>query len=203
MNLKTLELKDATARTWLSYWSTRYGATYDERTYQRLVNRRIRLTREDFIAMGKWKDGATGGRRWARHVASVAYDGWIVIAKNRPTCPSEANVKEFLEKWSTIRAYVSRDGIHEKRFGLSRATTLLHFVSRGKYPIFDRRVRRAVARLRDTTMPPNTVEEFCDNFCPFFRNLAKECRTTNNLRNLDKVLFCYGAKSYDMPFGDS
>jgi hypothetical protein len=200
MNLKILELKEATPRAWLTYWSNKYSATsYDERTYERLVSKRTLLTRTDFIAMGKWKDGATEGKRWNRHVASVAYDGWMAIARNRPICPPKSEVEEFLEKWSSIRGYISEDGIHLKRFGLSRASTLLHFISRGKYPIYDSRVRRAIARISNSTMPQNTVEVYCNIFCPFFASLANDCRTLYNLRKLDKALFSYGAKKYELP----
>ena len=69
-------------------------------------------------------------------------------AKELPKCPDETKVAAFLEDWAN-RAYTATDrrGPRKKHFGLPRATTLLHFISGGRYPIFDSRVRTAIARL--------------------------------------------------------
>ena len=50
------------------------------------------------------------------------------------------------------RTYSKKKGPVKKRFGVPRATTLLHFVSGGRFPIIDSRVRRAIVKLLATTM---------------------------------------------------
>jgi hypothetical protein len=54
-----------------------------------------------------------------------------------PRCPENEHVAEFLVYWSEKRFWAAtRMGRRlEKRFGLSRATTLLHFVSGGRYQV--------------------------------------------------------------------
>ena len=99
---------------------------------------------------------------------------------------------DFLEDWST-RAYVDvfESGSRNKRFGLSRATALLHFVSGGRYPIFDSRVKTAIARLLDQAEPADAVS-IHGFISPLFRELAGRCET-DDFRMLDKALFSYGA----------
>src|ERR1700682_1891342 len=99
----------------------------------------------------------------------------------------------FLEDWSN-RAYtdIFKNGPRKKHFGLSRATTLLHFVSGGLYPIFDSRVRTAIARLLDHPELPGTISSYLDSYLPLFKELAGRCET-DDLRMLDKALFSYGA----------
>ena len=75
----------------------------------------------------------------------------------------------------------------EKRFGLSRATTLLYFLSGGRFPIFDSRVRRAIRLLHGTGIP-NTVQAYVTSYVPLFMSIAAACRTTD-LRGLDRALF--------------
>jgi hypothetical protein len=108
-------------------------------------------------------------------------------------CPEESEVAAFLEDWSS-RAYTDtfRTGPRRKHFGLSRATTLLHFVSGGRYPIFDARVKAAIARLLDHPELPGTVSSYLDSYIPVFKELAYCCET-EDYRMLDKALFSYGA----------
>jgi hypothetical protein len=110
-----------------------------------------------------------------------------------PKCPEKSGVAVFLEDWSS-REYtdVFKNGSRKKRFGLSRATTLLHFVSGGRYPIFDSRVRTAVARLLCQPKLPDTVRSNLDSYIPLFKELADHCETSD-FRMLDKALFSYGA----------
>jgi hypothetical protein len=82
----------------------------------------------------------------------------------------------------------------KKRFGVPRATTLLHFVSGGRFPIIDSRVRRAIARLCDDHVPPNTVRWYLDSFRPLFSELAALCKTEDDSRILDKALTSYGSR---------
>ena len=110
--------------------------------------------------------------------------------------PRGRRCSAFLDGWSS-RTYtdVFPNKSVEKRFGLSRATALLHFISGGRYPIFDSRVRKAVARLLNSTELPKTVSCYLHSFLPLFKELADccGCDTMGRLRMLDKALFSYGA----------
>jgi hypothetical protein len=75
--------------------------------------------------------------------------------------------------------------------GLSRATTLLHFLSAGRFPIYDRNVIEAMWRLYGVR-PSYTVNFYWDTFYPQFLELAADCKT-DDFRRLDKALFSYGA----------
>jgi hypothetical protein len=116
------------------------------------------------------------------------------MAQEPPKLPSEDEVADFLDRWSsaTYSDNFSSGKSVTKQFGLSRATTLLHFVSGGEYPIFDQRVRTAVARLSNSSVQ-NTVLYYLNSLCPLFHELAVLCGTQNDLRRLDKALFSYGA----------
>jgi hypothetical protein len=87
----------------------------------------------------------------------------------------------------------------EKRFGVPRATTLLHFVSGGRFPMIDSRVRRAIARLsNDHVRPKNTVSWYLESFRPLFSELAALCKAEGDLRMLrmlDKALLSYGSNA--------
>src|SRR5207245_10859851 len=74
----------------------------------------------------------------------------------------------------------------EKHFGLSRATTLLHFVSGGRFPIFDSRVRKAVARLLNCSVP-NDVPWYLDSYCPLDR---KSTRLNSSHGSISYAVFC-------------
>jgi hypothetical protein len=128
----------------------------------------------------------------------VAYTIWRQAAKDLPVCPDESHVAGFLADWSE-RKYMDhfKSGIVQKRFGLSRATTLLHFLSGGRFPIFDSRVRKAMTRLLGSRVP-NTVHWYLDSFCPLVLEIAALCGT-EDLRMVDKALFSYGGRSLPLP----
>jgi hypothetical protein len=179
-------------REWLHVWAARYQG-YDEPEYKELIQKHSLLSTEDFMSIGKWKDGAKTANQWKPNVASVAYLIWERAAKELPKCPDENRVADFLEYWSNMEySDVFTNGSRKKRFGLSRATTLLHFVSGGVYPIFDSRVRTAIARLLRRPKLPNTVSSYLASYIPLFTELADHCETSD-LRMLDKALFSYGA----------
>lgn len=115
-------------------------------------------------------------------------------AKELPACPEEIEVAGFLKDWSG-RKYTDhfRDRIIEKQFGLSRATTLLHFLSGGRFPIFDSRVRKAIGRLLDSRVP-NTARWYLDSYRPLVLEIAA-LSFTEDLRTVDKALFSYGGKT--------
>jgi hypothetical protein len=76
-----------------------------------------------------------------------------------------------------------------KRFGLSRATTIAHFISVGEFPICDKRVRKAVKRLC-SVQAPNDVSWYLRSYIPIFEELKTACGAS--ARKLDKALFAYG-----------
>jgi hypothetical protein len=191
------EMRDSTPQEWLTRWAKRYEdqTDYDDE-YNRLmeiVKRHEPFLAEHFTRIGKWKDGVTTDRQWKPNVASVAYLVWQQAAEATPTCPEECDVQTFLEGWSD-KAYTDtfKKGPKKKHFGLSRATTLLHFVSGGRYPIFDSRVKTAIARLLNHPELPGNVSSYLDSYVPLFKELA-ECCATLDFRMLDKALFSYGA----------
>jgi hypothetical protein len=106
-------------------------------------------------------------------------------AQSRPA------LRFFLENWSNREfTDVSKRGPVKKHFGRSRATTLLHFLSRGRYPIFDARVRTSIARLGHPE-PPYTLSSYIDS-CVLLKDLMHRCGA-KDFRELDKSLFSFGA----------
>jgi len=195
-NYKFLVLvaKDCSPQEWLRVWADRYSQD-DDPEYEYLIERRNSLAAEDFERIGKWKDGVKTELQWKPNVASVAYRIWMEAAQELPRCPEDGQVKAFLDCWSGrtyTDAFTSRSV--EKHFGPPRATTLLHFLSGGRFPIFDSRVRKAFARLSGGPTPPNTVAWYLDSYCTFFSELASICGCeVDTSRKLDKALFSYGA----------
>jgi len=185
-------MRGSTPQEWLKWWAERYGS-YDEAEYSDLIKKHEALSAKDFERIGKWKDGVTTDSQWKTDVASVAYLIWEQAAAELPKCPQESAVAAFLEDWSG-KTYTDnfKIGPRKKRFGLSRATTLLHFISGGRYPIFDSRVRTAIARLLDQPELPGTVSSYLRSYLPLFKDLAERCETVD-FRMLDKALFSYGA----------
>jgi hypothetical protein len=194
--------RDIAPREWLRLWVERYPEKdYDHEEYRDLIAKRESLLADDFERIGKWKDGARTEGKWKPNVASVAYPIWLQAASELPKWPGESAVADFLNDWSK-REYTDdyATGRVEKRFGLSRATTLLHFISGGRFPIFDSRVRQAMRRLLTLNPPvPNTVNWYLESYCPLFRELADLCGAEDH-RTLDKALFSYGRVSKSKGF---
>jgi hypothetical protein len=183
---------------WLRVWAERYPSN-DYAEYSELIAKHTSLSAADFEKLGRWKDAAKTERMWKPNVASVAYQIWMQAASELPTCPEENVVANFLNDWSE-RKYTDayKGGSKEKRFGLSRTTTLLHFLSGGRFPIFDSRVRTAMTRLRNSSVP-NTIRWYLDSYCPLFLEVAALCGT-EDLRMVDMALFSYGKRI--LPFSD-
>ena len=183
---------DITPNEWLRTWAALYPSQkYYVEEYDALIGNHRSLSAADFERIGKWKDGAKTQGKWKANVASVAYEIWMQAAKATPACPEESQVAAFLDDWRERKYtdHFTRRTI-EKRFGLSRATTLLHFVSGGRFPIFDSRVRKAVARLLNLPVS-NTVHWYLDSYCPSLKEIAA-LAGTEDLRTVDKALFSYG-----------
>lgn len=190
-----VDVRGTDPQEWLRVWASQY-AGYDEKEYKDLIDKAASFTADDLVRIGKWKDGVTTELQWKPNVASVAYLIWMQAAQDLPKCPEQKDLETFLEDWSG-RTYtdVFKKKSVEKRFGLSRASTLLHFLSGGRFPIYDSRVRTAIARLCTRSLPPDTVRWYLDSFLPLFSQLANACDTTNDLRVLDKALFTYGSSN--------
>src|SRR6266446_8892919 len=133
---RSVDGSDIAPQEWLSIWSDRYPLN-DYAGYSELIAKHKSLSAADFALIGKWKDAAKTEGKWKANVASVAYVIWMQAASELPGCPEETDVAEFLDDWSS-RKYTDeyRNGQVEKHFGLSRTTTLLHFISGGRFPIF-------------------------------------------------------------------
>jgi len=184
------QLQKIDPKEWASQWASLYDG-YDEQDYWSLINKDGLLTASDFELMGRWKDNAPKeSDRWKANVATVAYDVWIEAANHPPKCPSDEDVADFLRSWSERKYRSGKSG--QKSFGLARATTLLHFISAGRFPIFDSRVVEAIGWLLGIE-PSNTVASYlvC---CPLLEQLAAVCGTSDaaGRRKLDKALFAFG-----------
>lgn len=195
---QVLEMRGSTPEEWLSRWAKRYEEItgYDP-DYNELIKKCGSFTAEDFRRIGKWKDNANSEGKWKPNVAMVAYLIWERTATELPKCPAEGDVEAFLKDW-TNRTYedVTKTGVRKKKhFGLSRASTLLHFVTGGRFPIFDSRVRVAISRLLGRPQLQDYVSVYMTTFLPIFNELADCCCCTNadDRRKLDKALFAYGA----------
>jgi hypothetical protein len=177
---RSVDGTDIPPKEWLPMWAALFPEA-DYKGYDELLMKHKSFSPTDFEEIGKWKDGAIGGR-WRANVASVAYPIWMAAASKPPRCPEKNDVTKFLSDWSE-RKYRDEyaNSSREKRFGLSRATTLLHFL---------RRVRTAMTRLLSTTVP-NKLPWYLNSYCPLFLEAAALCGTTD-LRAVDKALFSYG-----------
>jgi hypothetical protein len=199
LTFRSPEDLDISGRDWFDIWGFVVPGR-DERVYQRLIRaaKQGSLKAEDFELMGRWKDGAWTEGRWKPHVASVAYNTWKEIADKPPACPNEGGIVEFLDHRSnTMCAYAYGDGTAKKRFGLPRATTLLHFISAGRYPILDSRVRTALEGFKSHPgiLAPRTSigeegQSYLERFYPLFWRIAAACGT-DDARRLDQALMRY------------
>jgi hypothetical protein len=177
---------------WLRMWAARYPSN-DYAGYSELIAKHKSFVAADFAHIGQWKDAAKAEGKWKPNVASVAYPIWMLAASKLPKCPEGRGVADFLDSWSD-KKYTDEfaSGPVRKRFGLSRATTLLHFISGGRFPIYDSRVRRAMTRLLSSPVQ-NTVRWYLDSYCPLFSEIAAHCGT-EDLRMVDMALFSYGGR---------
>jgi hypothetical protein len=184
---------DVSPPEWLSEWAVRYPSN-NYAGHTELIAKHEAFTAEDFIRIGKWKDAVKTEAKWKANIASVAYPIWMQAASELPKCPEDGEVENFLADWSE-RKYTDEfaSGPREKRFGLSRATTLLHFVSGEGFPIFDAHVRRAMSRLLGEPVL-NTVRWYLDSYLPLFLEVAALCGSKNDVRTVDKALFSYGKR---------
>ena len=190
------EWHEIDATRWVDLWATRYGDV-DNEQYFELIAHQGKLSAEDFEQIGKWKEGCLkpGHGSWKTGTPR-AYDVWMQAKAQLPNCPdTPEKIIAFLENWSDRKFTAGKDQ-SRKRFGLSRATTLLHFLGGGKYPILDSRVVTAMSRLGSPIDNAETSDGYLNSFCPLFFDLAAACGVSGEkgLRKLDNALFKYGAE---------
>src|SRR5690242_19449704 len=94
-----LDVRDGTPQEWLRVWAARYPRD-DEKEYRDLIAKHKSFSADDFVRIGKWKDGATTELQWRPNVASVAYLIWELVAEKLPKCPEERDLAVFLKDWS-------------------------------------------------------------------------------------------------------
>ena len=197
LSFRSSDGRDIAPQEWLPMWAGLYPRKYDPE-HDSLITKYESLSAADFERIGRWKDGAKTEGKWKPNVASVAYQIWMQAASELPACPDESRVADFLQNWSE-RKYTDKYGSRavQKRFGLSRATTLLYFISGGRFPIFDSRVRRAMTRLLNSSVR-NNVRWYVDSYCPLFSEIATLCGA-EDARAVDKALFSFGGRSLEFP----
>jgi hypothetical protein len=193
------EWREIEAHAWVTWWADCYDGA-DNPEYFDLIKKQGKLSGEDYEQIGKWKEGCLKPNphgRW-KTGTPVAYDVWMEAKKKLPKWQEGDDAAEFLTKWSEERFLAGkRNGQDLKhKFGLSRATTLLHFISSGRYPIIDSRVKTAMTRLGFPI--GDTTEAYLKCFCPRFSELAAICGVAGieGLRTLDNALFNYGVDRY-------
>ncbi len=202
---RVLEMRDSSPSEWLATWASRYDDdSGDDQQHNDLIDRHQSFSTDDFVAIGKWKDGVVSDGQWKPDVAMIAYKIWMEAASELPQCPTDSGAAGFLSDWSERRY----DDVHasgkrrNKCFGLSRATTLLHFLSGGRYPILDSRVRTALSRLLGKTQREATPKSYLESYVPLIEEVAANCGTTD-LRRVDKALFAYGSLDESLFSGKS
>lgn len=184
-----------TPEGWLRIWAPKYpDKGYPG--YEALISRfnSHPPSAPDIECVGKWKDRANSDKKWKPNIASVAYEIWMEAANEISACPAtDEEVRTFLDDWSN-RGYSDtyrNGGTLKKTFGLSRATTLLHFLTAGEFPIFDSRARRALGKLLCCSVPSNTAW-YLDRYRGHFNEIATLCAADK--RAVDKALFAFGAR---------
>jgi len=208
------EWDNAQPPVWLQKWSELFLSSderrEDDRVYESLIQKKGKLSGEDFEQIGRWKEGCLlkgDGKehgRW-KPKTPAAYDVWMEAKRNPPLLPPDGNLDDkfaenFLKEWSEKRfAMPSKGGkVRNVRFGLSRASTLLHFLSGGRFPIYDSLVWYALRRMTLRLPWEMTIDPYLKQFCHHFYSIASSCgldkNRTDELRKLDNALRCYGKR---------
>jgi len=135
LTFHSLNGSEITAKEWFDMWGLVVPGR-DELVYRGLIAKHASFSPKHFELIGIWKDGAWAKGQWSPNVARVAYEIWMQAASELPACPDDSQVQGFLETWShRTRMDHYEGGRHRKeQFGLARASTLLHFMSGGRYP---------------------------------------------------------------------
>jgi hypothetical protein len=226
-NFRSPSSQVVTGSHWLGTWSALFPSSkYSENVYLELLDRGPELSDEGIEILGAWKDAAlksTSLQNPSGHLfgrvrvlfngkwnpgTSCAYSSWQQIPSRLPTLKQQLDRQEysrFLTDLAEMQYEKTARGGHltEARFGLSRATYVLHVFSRGNYPIYDRWTHCAMYQLTDGEYRGQRIHKskhsqptwYLENFVPFVREVASVCNAANDqrgLRNVDKALFAYG-----------
>ncbi len=207
------EWAEIDASLWVNKWAEAFLSSDERRAddlaYNELIAKKGQLSGADFEQIGRWKEGCTvreGGKehgRW-KPGTTAAYDVWMEGKQNPPQQPAngkldDAFARTFLEEWSEKTYEVSKKG--PTRFGVARASTLLHFLSAGQFPIYDDFIWYALKRLGTPLPWKMTVDAYLKKFCPLVAALAASCglsRSVADLRKLDNALRCFGRDQFPM-----
>jgi hypothetical protein len=131
-----------------SAWIQKWAAVFlsdkvrakDDGVYKALMKKNGALAGDDFEQIGQWKvgclpkDDGEESKMW-RPETSAAYEVWMEAKQNPPRPANdvitEVFARQFLITWSekTFKMKVRGGKQKAKRFGLSFATALLHFMS--------------------------------------------------------------------------
>jgi hypothetical protein len=189
------EWREIEPSAWLAHWAGRYDGE-DNAEYFALITKQGKLSSDDFEQVGRWKEGCLKPSHGSWKTGTPkGYDIWMQAKAEAPDCPEQSGLAGFLEYWKEKTFVAGKKGelVLRYRFGLSRATTLLHFVSGGRYPILDSRVATALSRLGSPI--EETIDGYLNCFCPLFSEIAAVCGVSGmeGLRKLDNALFSYGS----------
>jgi hypothetical protein len=123
-----------------------------------------------------------------------AYEIWMRADAQLPKCPNTRDeIVTFLNSWLKERFLAAKKDDRTQCFALSRATTLLHFTSGGRCPIWDSNVANAMRLLGSQI--DDTSEAYVTDFCRLFSEIAAICGVSDlrGLRRLDNALFSHGS----------
>ncbi len=185
---------------WAGLYELRKERKKDDCVYKVLIEKNGTLSGDDFELVGRWKEGcfAKTNGRW-KTKTTAAYDVWMQARNEPPKCPVEGRIADFLEIWCERKfasgVYKKSGQVQQQRFGLSRASALLHFISVGRFPIYDGFTGSAIRRLGSRLPCDLTIDGYLNKFCPLFSSIANDCglSSIDDLRRLDNALRCYGA----------
>jgi len=148
---------------WVQKWNDLFLLGKDQKAdddvYKSLMEKKGQLSGLDFEQIGRWKVGCLLKKDGVEHgmwkpQTSAAYNVWMQAKQNPPQRPESDVIDEtfaarFLEEWSEQKFDMPVKGgeVKGKRFGLSYATALLHFISVRRFPIYDDGVWYGLERL--------------------------------------------------------
>jgi hypothetical protein len=207
---------DVQPSVWVQKWNDLFllgkERKADDDVYKTLMEKKGQLSGQDFEQIGRWKVGCLLKEDGVEHgmwkpQTSTAYDVWMQAKQSPPQHPESDVIDElfaerFLEEWSERKFDMPVKGgeVKGKRFGLSYATALLHFMSVGRFPIYDAGVRYGLKRLGLRLPSDMSVNAYLTKFCPMFSSLAAQCglQSVDDLRTLDNALRCYGGDDFPL-----
>lgn len=144
-------------------------------------------------------------RGW-KEDAVCARSVWLSLPRKRPELEEflkRRNYRSFLSQVADKR-YVKacKGGLKYARFGLSRATYILHVFSKAQFPIYDSNTHLGICLLthgyyNDWEIQRTKSDDpgwYLERFCAIIGDLQQQCAANGSafLRDVDKALFQYG-----------